>query len=114
MNLFLQAKRASYRAIRAASHGASISLLYGLGGYKARFECAEKAEVVLGNRNSETVDEVLSHYIPLPDMQKALEKLSQRHSIALVDVHEGMFVLVWRVEAAVKGAELVSMNPDDY
>lgn len=99
MSLFLESKRATYRAQRVASHGASITLVASAGCYVAHFDCARKVASVLGEREMVDLgDGVLRYAIPMDEMNRALVKLSQRHSIALVDTIEDRFVLVWTVQ----------------
>lgn len=98
MSLFLESKRAMYRAQRVASHGASITLVASAGAYVAHFDCAQKVASVLGEREMVDLgDGVLRYAIPMDEMNRALVKLSLRFSIALVDTIEDRFVLVCTV-----------------
>ena len=86
---FSDIQKKKYKIIRGASHGTDISLVSAYDGFHAGFECAEKVAKVLGPagmRDWGTKSEPLPSYvIPLEQMQKACEKLSQHYSIALLD-----------------------------
>lgn len=89
--------RRTYAAQRGVSQGASITLVSVSGGYAARFECATRATKLLGDRNVQGGVML----IPTEDMQKALTKLAESFSVALVDttIDEtgSRFVLVWLI-----------------
>jgi len=100
-------KRQGYRLQRTASHGAAITLVSRCNEYAAMFECATKCAQVLGERAMEDLGdgilEVIPYYrIPTEELYAALQKLSQRFSIALVEYaftrQGGQFVTLWRIE----------------
>lgn len=100
-SLFLQTKHATYRAIRAASQGASISLVNGAGEYVAHGNCAISIATALGGKGTHLAEGWTEYRIPIEEMLSALMKLSQKHSVALLDVvcgEEGSrFVCVWKI-----------------
>lgn len=109
---------------RTASLGASITLVSGCGDYSALFECASKCAEVLGDRSLEDLgdgilDIIPSYKIPTKDLHSALQKLTKRFSVALVEYvgDGGFFVPIWRINpVAVEPAQppLPSTNLDDY
>ena len=118
-------KRKGYRLQRSASLGAGVTLVSGCGEYSALFECAAKCAEVLGNRQLEDLgdgilDIVPSYKIPIEELNPALQKLSKRFSIALVeyvsDRMGGRFVALWRINAsaAEPAPTPPSTNLDDY
>lgn len=120
MSLFSQAKESSYRAIRAASNGASVSLVRGCDEYVATYECAVSIASVLGDRALNLGDGIPVYRIPITEMPAACAKLATKFSIALVECvcgDEGMrFVLLWKIPAEVSLSieQPASLNPDDY
>ena len=115
MSLFLESKQNTYRQIRAASQGASISLFHGCGEYVATFACATAIASALGG--GAIMEEGVPHYrIPLEDIQPALMKLSTKHSVALLDItcgdEGGRFVLLWKIPVAVPPK--ADVNLDEY
>lgn len=115
-SLFLESKQRTYRQIRAASQGASISLFHGCGEYVATFACATAIAAALGG--GAVMEENVPHYrIPLEEIQSALTKLSAKHSVALLDVTCGddgsRFVLVWKVPAVLVQPK-PELNLDEY
>lgn len=118
MSLFSQAKESSYRAIRAASQGASVTLVRGCEMYNATFACAVSIASVLGDRALNLGDGIPVYRIPITEMALACAKLATKFSIALVECvcgDEGMrFVLLWRIPAAVPVSLEISTNLDDY
>ncbi len=120
MSLFYDEKFSSYRAQRVASHGASLTLVACSGGYTASFECATTIAGMLGDRdlkNLSAADEKpIPHYeIPLENVHLACQKLSEKHSVALVDFAlDSRFVLVWKIPAAVVPTQPASLNLDEY
>lgn len=100
MSLLLQEMRRTYAAQRGVSQGASITLAAVSGGFQARFECAEKCEKLLGNRGWQDEEKTL-FLIPMIDLHSAIAKLSESHSVALVDTVTDecgtRFVLVWKI-----------------
>lgn len=108
MSLLTQEMRRTYAAQRGVSQGASITLAGVSGGFQARFECAAKAAQVIGSRNLN--GEVL--FIPIEESHRALLKLSESLSVALVDTVTDecgtRFVLVWKVTPS-----RAAINPHD-
>jgi len=118
-SIFLSTKLDSYRAMRGASQGASITLLAGANEYIAHFACATAIAAVLGNRELEELCDGLyescpRYRIPTEDMASALQKLSVRHSIALLDATSDRFVLVWKILSAKPEMQPASTNLDEY
>lgn len=105
MSLFTDTKRESYRAQRQASHGAGLTLVNGIGCYHATFECATKLAAILGNRGLSDVGDGLyesipRYIIPMEGMHEALEKLTAKYSVALIDLASDTptrFCLVWKI-----------------
>lgn len=121
MSLFLDTKKSSYRAIRAASQGASVSLFHGCGEYVAMDQCALSVARVLGGRGMWN-DGFPEYKIPVEEMSSALLKLSAKHSIALVEAVCGgdgiRFVLLWKIPVTEQKSSVdpqpPSLNLDDY
>lgn len=114
MPLFPDTKRDSYRAQRAASNGASVTLVSKCGHYEATNDCAKRISTIIGSRELNTIEGVPILRIPLAEMQAACEKLSSRFSVALIDVDldpQGFsrYVLVWRI--AAQSAEPIPEPP---
>jgi len=114
-------KRQGYCQQRAASHGAAVTLLAGFGYYTALFECATRCGEVLGDRElidlgDGILDIIPAYKIPLEDLFSALQKLSTRFSVALVEYTQtksgGQFVCLWRINRVPPPAN--SKNLDDY
>lgn len=86
---YLETRKASYAAQRAASQGAGITLVSHAGEYVASFDCARHCAEVLGSRNEWVESTILGstpihlYCIPLAEMHSALLKLSARFSVAL-------------------------------
>lgn len=118
VSLFSQAKESSYRAIRAASQGASVTLVRGCDEYVATFACAVSIASVLGDRALNLGDGIPAYRIPITEMSLACAKLATKFSIALVECvcgDEGMrFVLLWKIAAVPSTEQPASLNPDDY
>lgn len=120
MSLFSDSKKSSYRAIRAVSQGASVSLVRGCDEYVATFGCASSIAHVLGGRGLCSVDGIPYYAIHITEMAIACAKLATKFSIALVECvcgDEGMrFVLLWKIPAEVSLSieQPASLNPDDY
>lgn len=93
--------RRGYTAQRGVSQGASITLLSVSGGYRARFECAARAAAIIGTRHQNDYGELL---IPMDEVFRALGKLSETCSVALLDTvtdqHGTRFALVWLIAAS--------------
>lgn len=112
MSQFSDIQRRKYTIIRGASQGADISLVTAYDGFHAGFECAARVAEVLGfsglkNWGSES-DPVMQYTIPLTQMPKACEKLSQRFSIALLDQlpnEKGNIAwgLIWKIKRGEGG-----------
>jgi hypothetical protein len=100
-SLFFDTKKESYRAIRAASQGASISLSRGCDEYVATFNCATSIASVLGDRELHLEETVPTFRIPIEDLSAACLKLATRFSVALVETVCGpesiRFVLLWKI-----------------
>lgn len=128
MSLLLQEMRRTYAAQRGVSQGASITLAAVSGGFQARFECAEKAARVIGDRNLTSSGNLL--HIPLDEAHKSITKLAETFSVALVDTVTDecgtRFVLVWKIvpravemqvvesERIVLGNGAIEVNLDEY
>lgn len=99
-SLVLTESRKSYAAQRGVSQGAAITLIAASGGYAARFECTIRAALVLGDRNL-TNHGFPAMLIPTEDVHRAITKLAQTFSVALVDTVTDeagtRFVLVWKI-----------------
>lgn len=124
MPSFSQIKRQGWQLQRNASQGAALTLKAGAGEYTATFECATKCANVLGDGNlfdiGDGILEVIPSYkIPSEDIYSALQKLSMRFSVALVEYamtsKGGQYVCIWRINPT--NAQLPSTpsrNLDDY
>lgn len=110
MSLYLDTKLKGYNAQRAASQGASITLVARCGEYSALFECAKRCKEILGDKGYSNLGEldalesIPCFSIPLQEIQTALQKLSARYSVALMeysfDVNNSdvqRFFLIWRI-----------------
>ena len=99
MSLLTEESRRVYLAQRGVSQGASITLTAGSAGYSARHECALKCAEILGTRHFR--DNPAKLTIPTEDLHRAITKLAESHSVALVDTvtddNGTRFVLVWKV-----------------
>jgi len=102
-----ETKRQGYRLQRTASLGAHITLVARCGEFSALFECATKCAEVLGDRALRDVGDgilevIPSYCIPVEELNLALQKLSKRFSIALVEYamtrQGGQFVTLWKIE----------------
>jgi hypothetical protein len=119
-SLFFDTKKESYRAIRAASHGASISLSRGCDEYVATFNCATSVASVLGDRALSLGDGLAEYRIPVEELHRACLKLAQKFSIALIDVgmvdYEVRFVLLWKIDCmkAPVDSNPAPVNLDEY
>jgi len=136
MSLVTEESRRVYLAQRGVSQGASITLTAGSAGYSARHECALKCAEILGTRHFR--DKPAKLMIPTEDLHRAITKLAESHSVALVDTvtddNGTRFVLVWKVnptrgdferkygkqieekvaELAMTVSQGASANVDDY
>lgn len=96
-SLLTQEMRRTYAAQRGVSQGAHITLAAVSGGWQARFECAQRAAGILGDRNLE--NNIL--HIPMQDAHSSITKLAESFSVALVDTvtdeQGSRFVLVWKI-----------------
>ena len=99
MSLVTEESRRVYLAQRGVSQGASITLTAGSAGYSARHECALKCAEILGTRHFR--DNPAKLTIPTEDLHRAITKLAESHSVALVDTvtddNGTRLVLVWRI-----------------
>ncbi len=120
MSLHTEARMTTYRAQRAVSQGASITLVSGCGEYTASHECAQHCARLLGSRN---LGDDGVYRIPIEDVHAACKKLSVAFSVALVDLvtdDKGhRFVLVWKITprpvetaSAAEPATLNASNDD--
>lgn len=107
-------KRAAWNQQRQVSQGAAVVLVCGAGYFTAMFECAKRCAEVLGNRDLDDIGDGFIDYIPrfkidLLDISSALQKLTTKYSVALVDVtpdkHGTRFVLVHKIPAAIPAKE---------
>ncbi len=109
----LQQKK--YRSIRSASHGADLSLVSSYNGFHAAYGCAEKVAKVLGAAGLKDFSGVPHYVIPLKEMPKACEKLSEVYSVALIDhstngKNENSWGLVWKIGR--KGGSVAKVTVD--
>lgn len=125
MSLLLKAKQDTHRLQTLAGRGAGIVLVSGCGEYTATFACATRCAELLGSRALEYLGERIGdethipcYKIPLTEMHEALQKLSTRYSVALVEyaaaAHGGMFVLVWRIEPSKPQTPEPEINWNEY
>ncbi len=117
---FTDFKRSAHIKQRAASNGAAITLVADSESFHASFECATRIAQVLGTRDLKDLgdgllDEIPSYKIPLEDLESALQRLSQRFTIALVDYisskYEGKYVLLWKIIPAAAPGVTVKQIP---
>lgn len=124
MGLFHDGKRDAYRAQKAASQGATITLTASCGAFVAHFECAKRVAEVLGTRDLlELADGILesvpAYRINTEDLNAALQKIALRFSVSLVDYildkNGGRFVLLWKIAPTGQLPQPTpSDNLDDY
>lgn len=111
--LFDTEMRRTYAAQRGVSQGAAITLAAVSGGFQARFECATRCANILGSRNHHGV----FFTIPTEEAHKALTRLSEIFSVALVDTvtdeQGSRFVLVWKILPSGKATK-TEVNLDEY
>lgn len=109
MPSFEEIKRGGYSRHRQASAGAAITLVCGCGEYVALFECAKRISSILGDRELEDLGDSILDVIPryrisFADMAAALPKITEKFSVALVDMtadEQGpRFVLICRINPA--------------
>jgi len=121
----LDLKRQGYRVQRSASMGAAITLVSRVGEFAAMFECATKCAEILGTRALEDVgdgilESIPQYRIPTEDLYSAIEKLSKRYSVALLEFtftkNGGRFVCLWRIAAGATETthEAPSTDLDEY
>lgn len=112
--LLHQEMRRTYAAQRGVSQGASITLAAVSGGFAARFECAQRAAAIIGDRNMQ--DAILT--IPIEEAHKSIMKLSETLSVALVDTVTDecgtRFVLVWKITPMRKEVVATTDELDEY
>jgi len=132
-SLIAEEMRRAYLAQRGVSQGAGITLVSQCQGWVAKFECGRRCALVLGDRNwTDYGDARLTFVIPNEEMSRALAKLAENFSIALVDTvtdDQGTrFVLIHKVPANAnkevsadeiapdpnQGLLPISSDPDDY
>lgn len=118
-SLFLDTKMATYRLLRAASQGASVSLLHKAGEYVATFGCATSIASALGTTATDEQG-VPTYHVPLEDVASVCAKLATKLSVALLDVgmvrYDVQFVLVWKIPcvAPVSFLKPLEINLDEY
>jgi len=125
-SLIAEEMRRAYLAQRGVSQGAGITLVSGCGGWMAKLDCAKRVELVFGNRYMNTSPDWPVCYIPNDEMARALAKLTETFSVALVDTitdDQGTrFVLIYKLPAAVKPcadaptgepADVATVEPSD-
>lgn len=109
MSQVLAEMRRTYAAQRGVSQGASLTLVSASGGYTARFECATRCALALGDRNLVHAEPPL-YLIPTESLHKSITKLAESFSVALVDTTTDdagtRFVLVWKIQPKVNPAGL--------
>lgn len=113
MSLLHNEMRSAYRAQRGVSQGAGITLVSRSGGFSAFFECATRCSQLLGNRQLENrgsdSESIPVFTIPTQDLHRAITKLSETISVALVDLATdetgSRFVLIWKIPAKLPNAE---------
>ena len=102
-SLIAEEMRRAYLAQRGVSQGAGITLVSVSQGWMGRLDCAKRVEMIFGNRFMNTSPDWPACYIPNEDMSRALAKLAENFSIALVDTvtdDQGTrFVLIHKVPA---------------
>lgn len=114
---FAQEAHRGYAAMRQAAPQATLHLLAGASYYMARFNCAKVCGSLLDSRRLQDHGEgYFTYAIPMEEMHSALQRLSQQHSIALLDTMTDAagtrFVCIWKIERAAAPAP--STNVDDY
>lgn len=102
MPSFEEIKRAGYGRHRQASQGAAITLVCGVGEYTALFECAKRISTVLGTRDLDDLGDGLcesipQYKIPFEAMPAAISRLTEKFTVALVDMAGERFVLIHRI-----------------
>lgn len=122
MSDLLDIKRSGYNKQRAASLGASITLVSGAGEYTALFECAKRCAEVLGasgmcDVGDGILESILKYAIETGELNVSLQKLSKRFSVALVeyvaDKSGARFVPIWRIErSTVQATEELPPTPE--
>jgi hypothetical protein len=115
-SLIAEEMRRSYLAQRGVSQGAGITLVSASQGWVARLDCAKRCALVLGERYSADFGEGEICGIPNEEMARALAKLSESFSVALVDTvtdDQGTrFVLIYKIPAAVKPEQEIAPDPN--
>jgi len=115
---YAELQQKKYRSVRSASHGADLSLVSAYNGFHAAYGCAEKVAKVLGAAALEEFSGVPLYVIPLKEMPKACEKLSEVYSVALIDQslspkNDISWGLVWKIGR--KGGAVVKLDSvEDY
>jgi hypothetical protein len=119
MSLLYDAKQEGYLKTRRVSAGAGITLVCKTGEYVAQFQCAKRVAEVLGDRGliekgDGLFESIPAYAIPIEEMPSACEKLSQKFSIALVDItceKESRFALVYKIARKVEEPEQPTVHP---
>jgi len=116
MSAFGDAKRESYAIQRAASQGAGVTLVAGCAEFFAYYTCAHRIAEVLGKDGLRELADGIFESIPCysisyANLQKHCQRLSTRHSIALVDYvlegSRGRWCLLWKIPVQPASAEAV-------
>lgn len=108
---YTELQQKKYRIIRGASHGADLSLVSSYDGYHAAYDCAEKLSKVLGDAGRKDFGGVPAYVVPLSEMPRACEKLSEQYSIAILDQlpndkNNLAWGLVWKIRRNVSGTRM--------
>lgn len=120
-SLIAEEMRRSYLAQRGVSQGAGITLVLHSQEWRATHDCAKRCEMILGERWSYDYGPAGAVVIiPNEEMSRALAKLAENFSIALVDTvtdDQGTrFVLIWKIPAVVRnevgGGFETALTPD--
>lgn len=116
---YTELQQKKYRIIRSASHGADVSLVSSYDGYHAAYGCAEKIAKVLGDAGMKEFGGVPAYVVPLSEMYKSCEKLSEHYSIAILDNLPNdknllAWGLVWKIRRNVSGAAVKEKAKVEY
>lgn len=116
---YTELQQKKYRIIRSASHGADLSLVSSYDGYHAAYDCAEKLSKVLGPDGRKDFGGVPAYVVPLSEMPRSLEKLSEQYSIAILDnlpndKNHLAWGLVWKIKRNVSGAVVKEKAKVEY
>jgi len=116
-SLIAEEMRRTYVAVRGVSQGAGITLVSRCDGYRATMACAQRCVLVLGDRNFNHDEIRPVFHIPNDEMARALGKLSETFSVALVDTvtdESGTrFVLIHKIPAGKPGEPATVPESED-